>query len=427
MLKRIISVFLLLFVTSSFTYAVDNYFYIPYTQENVRDLYLTQKGEDNSPQFLLDFYSSYYPLFVDTKNLQHLNLDMIFKSYNGIENKFLNQLVGYDKESNVYLGLYDINVPTPIYLEKDWEIIQQNNNISLYDLLNQKFFILKDKMLTEYWNENLSTIKNYLWKNDKEACQPLKDITVSFSDITNLKLNNFYLRISKEEMSRYYACLFADNIYTVNSNNLNTQYLDYRYKNIKIGLDNIHNAIIQPNEDYSVAYNLFVNPNSKKNYVDGDALIYNPKTKKIEAKKTGGGGLCGISTIVYQTILQDGKNLDIKIRYPHSQYYRSLYGNNIGLDATIYGWNYKENKAYKDLIFTNNWKSAVLMQVYLSKAYKGRFDYGLNMYSLDYKGNETKPSFNKLNKKSNCYYTIVSDSKTNKELTKYRSCYELAQ
>ena len=425
MIKKIFIIFLCLISLSS-VYASDNFFYIPYTKENINDIYIAEKEED-TPEYLLNFYSSYYPLFVEASNIKYLNLDMVFKNYNWIKNKFLNNLIGYDKEWNVYLWLNDIITPTPIYVEKEWETILKNGDISLYDLLNQKYSLLKEEMLTKYWNENLEYIKKYLGKNDKEECQPLKNITISYNNINSLKLNNFYLKLKKEDMSRYYACLFSDNVYTVNTNTLHTQYLAYRYTNIKKWLDNIHNNIIMPNNDYSIAYNLFAKEWNKKDYVEWDALIYNPKTKKIESKKIGGWWLCGISTIAYQTILQDWKNIDIKQRYPHSQYYQNLYWNNIGLDATIYGWNYKNNKAYKDLIFNNKGKSAILIQSFITKPAKWKFYYGLNLYSLDYKWNETKPSFNKLNKNGNCYFTTVKEVKDNTEVIKYKSCYSLAQ
>lgn len=342
----------------------------------------------------------------DIKSISYMEYKNVWASFNW-NHSLLEE--SYLINDNFYLNLNQLFV---------------TDSVSLKELLDnqRETWKIGEASLKSYWNKNVDTIKLFLWKDDKKECDTLKEKKFDFYTISNLKYNNVYIKVTKDEMASYFACLFSEGYYKINSLNLKTTYYNYRHTNIKKGLDTIYNQTLKPWEDFSVGYHVFALPDRQQKYVKGDAIVYDPKTKKNIVKSVYWWWLCGVSTIMYQSILNDW-NILIKERWPHSKYYQGLYWTNIGLDSTIYWWDFKNNKGYKDLIFTNNGKTTILFQPYIWKPYKWRFNYGVNIYNPAFKENETIVSKNKINKKWNCYFNEIRDKNTNQVIRTIKSCY----
>jgi len=122
-----------------------------------------------------------------------------------------------------------------------------------------------------------------------------------------------------------------------------------RITNIKIGFSKYDGLMIKPGETFSFNDNL------------GEVDAENGFVKELVIKAEGtvpefGGGVCQVSSTIYKAALWSG--LPIVERYPHSyavSYYAQVDG--YGLDSTIY-------PGIKDLHFTNDTPSTILMQAY---------------------------------------------------------------
>lgn len=117
-----------------------------------------------------------------------------------------------------------------------------------------------------------------------------------------------------------------------------------RVKNIQTGANKIHGHLIKPNEEFSI-----IEAIGPVTYEAGfkDAPIIIPGAVENDI----GGGLCQVSTTMFQTAINAG--LQISERWPHS-FIVSYYGTP-GSDAAIY-------PPYKDLKFKNNTPGHILIQ-----------------------------------------------------------------
>ena len=115
-----------------------------------------------------------------------------------------------------------------------------------------------------------------------------------------------------------------------------------RAKNIATGASKLHQKVILPGEEFSVAETLlpFTEPNG---YAPGGTYIDGVLAESI------GGGVCQLSTTLYNALLYT--KLDITQRAPHSMPVGYI---PLGRDAAIAG-------DYKDLKFKNTTKTPVLL------------------------------------------------------------------
>lgn len=115
-----------------------------------------------------------------------------------------------------------------------------------------------------------------------------------------------------------------------------------RAQNIKAGAEKLHDKVILPGEEFSVAAALM--PFTEANgYASGGTYIDGQLGESV------GGGVCQLSTTLYNALLYT--KLDITMRYPHSLPVGYI---PLGRDAAIAG-------DYKDLRFVNNTEAPVLL------------------------------------------------------------------
>lgn len=120
-----------------------------------------------------------------------------------------------------------------------------------------------------------------------------------------------------------------------------------RVRNITIGAAKYNNVIIQPNEEFS--FDKTLGPvDASAGYLPELVIVNNETVPQY------GGGLCQVSTTVFQAAVKAG--LDITERSPHA-YVVEYYGTP-GFDATIY-------PPQPDLRFINNTASPIVMQTYI--------------------------------------------------------------
>lgn len=100
----------------------------------------------------------------------------------------------------------------------------------------------------------------------------------------------------------------------------------YRKHNIRATLGHVHKVILQPNEEFD--YWKLMYAKGMEDVVNGWLIV--------EGKEVWGwgGGLCGTATAIFRGAWFSG--LEITERRPHTNYYRGLYGPDMGLDATVY-------------------------------------------------------------------------------------------
>lgn len=100
----------------------------------------------------------------------------------------------------------------------------------------------------------------------------------------------------------------------------------YRKHNIRATLKHIHKLVLQPGEEFDYWKTMYA---GGLNEVGNGWVI-------LEGKEVWawGGGLCGTATAIFRGAWFAG--LEITDRKPHSIYYPSLYGRDLGLDATVY-------------------------------------------------------------------------------------------
>ncbi len=152
---------------------------------------------------------------------------------------------------------------------------------------------------------------------------------------------------------------------------------EYRRYNIMTAFKNIGNVrLIMPNETFNLTDEIRYTPyNGNSMYVSGYATIW------AGVRWVYGGGLCGVSTAIYQGMLTN-RGFQLLQYIPHSTYYRDLFNAEIngirvstpGLDATIYAPRY--NLQYKNirdypiiLVLNFRWGESDPEQVFtLSKA-----------------------------------------------------------
>lgn len=100
----------------------------------------------------------------------------------------------------------------------------------------------------------------------------------------------------------------------------------YRKHNIRATLKHIHKMVLQPDEEFNY-WNLM--------YTKGmDDVVNGWLIVEGEEVWGWGGGLCGTATAIFRGAWFAG--LEITERRPHTNYYNSLYGRDMGLDATVY-------------------------------------------------------------------------------------------
>lgn len=115
-----------------------------------------------------------------------------------------------------------------------------------------------------------------------------------------------------------------------------------RVQNIKAGAEKLHETVVLPGEEFSVATALL--PFTEENgYASGGTYIDGQLSESI------GGGVCQLSTTLYNALLQT--KLNITMRYPHSMPVGYV---ELGRDAAIAG-------DYKDLRFVNNTRVPVVI------------------------------------------------------------------
>lgn len=125
-----------------------------------------------------------------------------------------------------------------------------------------------------------------------------------------------------------------------------------RVKNIRLAAKKLDYKIILPGKEFS--FNRTTGSKSKKlGYEDATVIVNTPKGPKHE--KAPGGGVCQLSTTVYNAVLKCG--LKVTERHEHSD---DVHYVAKGKDATV-----TYNGA--DLKFVNNRKNPIMLRVYVGK------------------------------------------------------------
>jgi len=100
----------------------------------------------------------------------------------------------------------------------------------------------------------------------------------------------------------------------------------YRKHNIRATLKHIHKMVLAPDEEFD--YWKLMYAKGMDDVVNGWLIV------EGEEVWGWGGGLCGTATAIFRGAWFSG--LEITERRPHTNYYNSLYGRDMGLDATVY-------------------------------------------------------------------------------------------
>jgi len=145
--------------------------------------------------------------------------------------------------------------------------------------------------------------------------------------------------------------------------------IENRVTNIKMAANYLYNnVLVMPQEQFS--YNQILT--TKGNFIDwkNAYIIVNGG----DLKEAPGGGLCQVSTTIYRAAMNAG--LPINSIKNHSLYVKYYQKHGDGLDATIY-------PGVKDMVFTNDLDTPILMQVYSTPNNK--------LVTVFYSKSETKP------------------------------------
>ncbi len=324
-----------------------------------------------------------------TKAMPLIVPDGMIQKY-GVENRKLlsNSLQWLEDMFNVYspniLKFYKI-VNSDMYdFENNNTIVLNKNKISLhaYSYIGKSYkdiFDMRDKdkkltfFLSRVWKENVKEIVQGF--RTQEACNQINDKKIEFESqklLPTVNLLNAYIDIPVDYAKSYIGCELLEHPdkYELKAV-IKTHYASYRYHNIKEGLRTLDDKIWE----YGEILSLYDTVMTSKNYVDWYALFYNAKEKKVEEKKVSGGGLCGVSTVLYQAGVLD-ESIEIVERWPHMNFYTDYY-RVWGLDATIYG---EGKKAQKDTRMRNkHW--TMYVDTFINTNYK-TITYGVKYISF---------------------------------------------
>lgn len=228
-----------------------------------------------------------------------------------------------------------------------WSFILWVNttNASSFDQIDNYIESNKSLMI-KTWNDNTSVIANY---TNQDGCDTVqKYINEWKKPDLFLALGCYTYRNWKSE-SQVVARTMKESVY-----------------NIIEWLKLIDKNIIRPWETYSIN-NVFENYGWFK---DSNALFY--EDNKVTTKKVSWGGLCWVSSQMYQSVLTDN-NISVVERHPHMNFYDVYYGKwRFWLDATIYFW-------YKDLKLKNTSDQNILIRWYYIKKNATTIDYSVQM------------------------------------------------
>lgn len=270
---------------------------------------------------------------------------------------------------------------------------------SPYSLSKQKIHETMNKHIDEFigeWNRHTGLYGNYFATCDKIYWE-LDKFWPMIGGNMLMELDNNSIRLNKEEYINIIACYIKDKHKV--SQEIKTGLAAYRKHNIGTALRQFDNKVWANGENLAMYENIF---NGKAKYVNGYALRVNGQ--RVEEFSVYGGGTCGVSSIYYQNALKT-YGVDIVKRQAHSNFYKSYYGNTIGLDATIFGSS--NGKASVDLVMKNNTGINIFMTTY-DYASKRNYIYGVNFYAPFIQQNKIKQE-NEVVKGKNCYRNTITD------------------
>lgn len=232
---------------------------------------------------------------------------------------------------NVYLGKENIGGTSEIELIAKLEKIAAKNDIMMRDAYyDAKTWVLKKERVGIMLD--ISKVKNAALSADSG-----KKIKYAYVNIKP-HIKEAQLKGKVKQISKF-----------------TTPILDRsksRVKNIRLAAKKIDYKIILPNEEFS--FNLTTGSKTKKKgYEDATVIVNTPKGPKH--KKAPGGGVCQLSTTLYNAVLKC--HMKVTERHEHSD---DVHYVPDGKDATV-----SYNGA--DFKFINNRKNPIMLRVYVGK------------------------------------------------------------
>jgi len=335
-------------------------------------------------------------------------------------------------------------IPFIVWNNSIWDINYADTNSVYINMLNyikeNKNNPLMKKMIISAWNNYGSKYTNIILNHNYNKCD---DVYNYYNKIWNIKLlysnkiiNKWYSFINKMNEQMLWKTIACSYNYIFPEwyklTELKTRYIPYRYKNITMVINKDFIKVLNPNDSFSTVDEVL--RNKKYKFVEGKAIV-DGKIKEVEA-----GWACGISTIIYQTLLQHLQYFKILKRRPHSAWYNFLYWKMLWLDSTIYDmW-----RSSIDLKFRNNSMTTVILQGYNKKLNGYWFEYWIKVFAPYLKDSYakewkiTKIKTNQIHKYKDrrtwkekeekitykCVNNFIYSVKNNILLKKIRSCYK---
>jgi len=311
--------------------------------------------------------------------------------------------------------IYNFKFNDLVFIDKDWL------NVHLFSNINKSYFdIFSNK------NKKIQFYLNYIWSNNSKeiyynyknniSCKMLQNKiwTLDNNSINVIDKLNIYFTLNNNLIKRYIWCVIYlyPEIYILNSE-INTDYADFRYNNVKIWLSSLHKKEWKFWEELSV-YNSVI---QKTWYVDWFALFFNNKKNIVESLPVEWWWLCWVSTLLYQNTIK-WWYFNITERWSHMNFYNNYY-NQLWIDATIFWYWDKASKDFR--VVNNHWH--ILIDTYIIKN-KNKLKYGINLISFkSFLNNyiiETSSIYQKWKKK--CVNNILKNT-NNIIIKKIESCY----
>ncbi len=132
-----------------------------------------------------------------------------------------------------------------------------------------------------------------------------------------------------------------------------------RNTNIKLACDEINGTIIEPGKTFSF-WNIVKDTSKEKGYKEAEAL--DGDGEKIQAL---GGGICQISSTIYNAVLKDEDKFEVVERHPHSDDVAYVpKGKDASVNKGTADFKFKNNSEFPIKIYTKVENKKVKVEIY---------------------------------------------------------------